>query len=197
MNKTVEKLNENGFRAMYFNTREAALEELYKNISEEDSVGLGGSMTLLDLGVYEGLVNRGNKVFWHWKAEDKRGAIEKALNSNVYLTSSNAVTEDGKLVNKDGAGNRVASMIYGHEKVFVIVGKNKIVNDYKEAIERIENIAAPLNAKRLNLKTPCVKTGKCSDCSSKDRICNVETIISRNPIGSEIYVYIINEELGY
>ena len=154
-------------------------------------------MTILDMDIYEELIARGNKTYWHWKADDAKTALKNAVNSNVYLTSSNAVTEDGKLVNKDGTGNRVASMIYGHERVYIIAGKNKICKDVDEAFKRIETIAAPLNAKRLNLKTPCVYTGVCSDCDSAERICKAETIISKNPNGTEIHVFLINEEMGY
>ena len=104
---------------------------------------------------------------------------------------------DGKLINMDGNGNRVASMVFGHEEVFIVVGKNKICKDYKSAIERIENIAAPKNAKRLGLDTPCNHFGKCNDCNTMDRMCSVETIIHRNPGKTKINICLVNEELGY
>jgi hypothetical protein len=121
----------------------------------------------------------------------------KAITTDVYLTSTNALTLDGKLVNMDGAGNRVASMIFGHKRVYVIVGKNKICKDYEEASKRIKNVAAPKNAKRLNTNTPCRFTGSCNDCSSPDRLCNVEVILHRNPAGSNVNIFLIDEELGF
>ncbi|MGM0395512.1 MAG: lactate utilization protein [Bacillota bacterium] len=197
MDKTIKALEKNGFKAMQFENSMDAREHLLGEINSTDSVGIGGSMTILDMGIYEKLVESGNNTYWHWKAEDKKDALKNAVNSTVYLASSNAVTEDGKLVNKDGTGNRVASMIYGHERVYILAGKNKICKNVEEAFKRIETVAAPLNAKRLNLTTPCVYTGVCSDCDSNDRICKAETILSKNPNGTQIYVYLINEEMGY
>ncbi len=197
MDKVIKALEKNGFTASIFKNAQDAKEKLLNEIAIGESVGIGGSMTILDMGVYEELMERGNDTYWHWKAEDKKAALEYATTSDVYLTSSNALTEDGKLVNKDGTGNRVASMIFGHKKVFVIVGKNKVCKDVDAAFKRIETIAAPLNAKRLNLTTPCVYTGVCSDCDSKDRICKAETILSKNPNGTSIHVYIIDEDMGY
>jgi hypothetical protein len=197
MDKVIKALEKNGFKASFFNNQQDAKKMLLNEISKDESVGVGGSITILDMGVYEDLVERGNPTYWHWKAEDKKAALEKATTTDIYITSSNAVTEDGKLVNKDGTGNRVASMIFGHKKVFVVVGKNKICKDVDGAFERIETIAAPLNAKRLNLTTPCVYTGVCSDCDSKDRICKAETILSKNPNGTSIHICIIDEDMGY
>ncbi len=197
MDKVIMALKKNGFEANFFENSEDAKIHLLKEIDKNESVGIGGSMTVLDMGIYDVLVDRGNDTYWHWKAEDKKSALEKAVNTEVYLTSSNAITEEGKLVNKDGTGNRVASMIYGHKRVYVIVGKNKVTKNVEEAFKRIETVAAPLNAKRLNLTTPCVYTGVCSDCDSKDRICKAETILSKNPNGTQIFVYIVNEDMGY
>lgn len=197
MDKVIMALKKNGFEANFFENSEDAKTHLLKEIDRNESVGIGGSMTVLDMGIYDDLVGRGNDTYWHWKAEDKKSALENSVNTDVYLTSSNAITEDGKLVNKDGTGNRVASMIYGHKRVYVIVGKNKVSKDVEEAFKRIETVAAPLNAKRLNLTTPCVYTGVCSDCDSKDRICKAETILSKNPNGTQIFVYIVNEDMGY
>ena len=199
MDKAVRSLQKNGFEVKVFNTKEqAAAAALLEEISLDETVGLGGSITLQDLKIYDLLTERGNSVFWHWRAEDKSSALKNAATSKVYITSSNAVTEDGKLINKDGTGNRVASMFYGHERVYIVAGKNKLVRNYGDAIYRIEHIAAPLNAKRLNLTTPCVFTGVCSDCDSLQRICNVETVVNKKPGGvGKIIIYLVNEELGY
>lgn len=194
LSKTLQKL---GYGVEIFDNIKDVREALLDNLKIDETVGIGGSVTIQDIKIYESLKDRGNKVHWHWKAEDKSSALYNAINSDVYISSTNALTEDGKIVNMDGTGNRVASMIYGHQDVYLVVGKNKICKDYDAAIDRIENIAAPKNAVRLGLDTPCAHTGKCNDCDSADRICNVETIIHRNPNGTKINIYLVNEELGY
>lgn len=198
MEKAVRSLEKNGFIVKVFDSKDQAAAALLEEIGLDESVGFGGSITLQEMNMFDMLVDRGNTVHWHWKAEDKAGALKNAAVAKVYMTSTNAVTEDGKLVNKDGTGNRVASMFYGHDRVFIIAGKNKVVRNYSDAIYRIEHTAAPLNAKRLKLSTPCVFTGVCSDCDSPQRICNVETTINKKPGGTgKILVFLINEELGY
>lgn len=190
-------LKQNGFKVKTFKNVLETKEALMKSISINESVAFGGSMTLEELGLYEDLKNRGNKVYWHWKVEDKKAELQKALNADIYLTSTNALTLDGKLINMDGTGNRVSSLLYGHKRVYVVVGRNKICKDYDQARERIKNVAAPMNTKRLNTDTPCRFTGKCNDCDSPERICNVEVIIHKNPSGTEVNVFIIDEDLGY
>lgn len=198
MDKAVRALQKNGFDVRVFGTKEEAASALMEDIKVDEPVGLGGSITLQDMKIYDQLSERGNTVYWHWKAEDKGAALRNAASSKVYITSTNAVTEDGKLINKDGTGNRVSSMFYGHERVYIVAGKNKIVRNYGDAIYRIEHTAAPMNAKRLNLTTPCVYTGVCSDCDSPQRICNVETVINKKPGGvGKIAIYLVNEDLGY
>lgn len=195
---TLESLRKNGFKGEYFETRDEAIEKLIDDISKDESVAIGGSVTIQDLDLYEKLKDEGNEVFWHWKPiESGAQELKKARNADIYLTSTNALTMDGKLINMDGTGNRVSSMFYGHERVYIIAGRNKICKDYNAASNRIKNIAAPKNAKRLNKNTPCVHTGKCNDCDSPDRICKAEVILHKNPDNTEIIVYIINEDLGY
>lgn len=189
-------LTKNGFEFKAFNNVAEAKEELLSEIKKDESIGIGGSITVEELDIYDDLKNRGNKVYWHWR-KDVEDATIKAVGADNYITSTNALTMDGKLVNMDGTGNRVASMIYGHKNVYVILGKNKICKDYDEARERIRNVAAPMNAKRLNFDTPCAHTGKCSDCDSPQRICKAEVILHKNPNGTKIKIYLIDEELGY
>lgn len=189
-------LTRNGFGFKMFNNALEAKVELLSQIKKEESVGIGGSITIQEIDIYDELRNRGNDVYWHWR-KDVENPIVKAMNSDVYITSTNALTMDGKLVNMDGTGNRVGSMIFGHKDVYIIVGKNKICKDYEEARERIRNTAAPLNAKRLNLNTPCIHTGKCMDCDSPDRICKAEVILHKKPGAININIYLIDEELGY
>ncbi|HHV38757.1 MAG TPA: LUD domain-containing protein [Tepidimicrobium sp.] len=192
-----EALEGNGFNAFVFRGVDEAREALLKGIDLEESIAFGGSMTLYDMGLYEEFKKRGNDIYWHWKAEDRQGELKAARDADIYISSTNALTLDGKLVNMDGVGNRVSSMFYGHKRVYIIAGRNKLTKDLKEARERIDNIAAPKNAKRLDVDTPCKFTGECNDCDSPARICNVEVIIHKNTTGSDINIFLIDEDLGY
>jgi len=199
--KTVEALQRNRFSASYYQTAEAALTELFNVIPPNATIGMGGSWTLVQLEVLEKLEARGNTVYCHNKPglnpEEILDIRRKQLICDVFLTSTNAVTEEGKLVNTDATGNRVAAMIFGPKKVIVLAGVNKIVGTIKEAQERICSTAAPLNNKRLNRPNPCVKSGYCADCQGPTRLCNVTTVIHKRPPASDIHVWIIGEELGY
>ncbi len=180
-----------------FHSDTSEVNELFLDeITKDESVYIGGSMTIENMKTFDILNENMYNLNWHWKDQDLVRNKEKYPKS-VYITSSNAVTLDGKLVNIDGRGNRVSAMFYDYDRVFVVVGKNKIVKDYDQAIERIRNIAAPMNAKRLGLKTPCVKAGRCMDCSSYDRICNVEVVIHKCPQTTKIHICVVDEDLGY
>lgn len=192
-----KKLEKNGFKVKIFNNSDEVKDFLLNEIKVEDTVGIGGSMTISNLGIYEELKSRGNKVYWHWKAVDKKSELEKAINTKIYLSSTNAITMDGKLINIDGTGNRVASMIFGHDEVYIVTGINKICKDYDEAIERINTVACPKNAERLKLDTPCRYTGRCNDCDSPGRMCGAEVILHRRPKGTSINILLVDEEMGY
>lgn len=192
-----KSLKRNGFQVRTFDKVDKAKESLMEAITTSESIALGGSMTLSQMGIYEDFKNRGNSIYWHWITENKNTKLKAAQNADIYISSTNALTLDGKLVNMDGVGNRISSMFYGHERVYIIVGRNKICKDYEEARDRIRNIAGPKNAQRLNVDTPCKITGKCSDCNSPARICNVEVIIHKNTSGSKINIFLIDEDLGY
>jgi len=197
--RTIAALEKNGFETKYFETSDKALEELFSEISIKESVGIGGSMTIMGLGIREKLKERGYSVFTHNGEPDpliRKEMLKKAITTEVYLTSSNAVTEDGKLINIDGTGNRLSSMLFGHERVIYICGKNKLAKDYSEAMVRIKTIACKKNAERLNLNTPC-RYGECNDCSSKQRICNATLVMEKRMTTGRAIIYIINEELGY
>jgi hypothetical protein len=120
----------------------------------------------------------------------------KIFSCDVLVAGANAVTEDGKLVNVDAVGNRVASMVFGPRKVFIIAGKNKIVKNVDEALHRIKNIVAPFHARTKGFATPCARTGKCSDCNAPKRICNVISIMEKRPWRTEISVILVDEDLG-
>jgi L-lactate utilization protein LutB len=197
---TIKNLEKNKMKAYYAENRDEARELVMSMIDKNSTVGAGGSLTLDECNIREELRDKGYS-FFDWfakgiKPEEKREKLLKSLTCDVYLTSANAVTVDGKLLNCDGRGNRVAAMAYGPEKVIVVAGKNKIEKDLKEAFERLESVAAPLNAKQLDKKVPCVKTGYCVDCSVPERICCHTLIQEYQTIKDRINVVIVNEDLG-
>jgi len=196
---TIAALEKNGFEVKYFETVDETLKNLINEIDIKEEVGIGGSMTIMNMGIKEKLKNLGYTVYTHNGESDvlvRKEMLKKAMNTEVYLTSSNAITQDGKLINIDGTGNRLSSMLFGHERVYYICGKNKMVKDYSEAMDRIKTIACKRNAERLNLNTPC-RYGECNDCSVKQRICNATLVMEKRMGAGRGIIYIINEDLGY
>jgi len=181
--RTLTALQKNGFSVLFAPTKDEALQKVLSLIPSNANVGIGGSVTLREINLIEALNKRGNIVFEHWSQPEEKisNIMRKQLTSDVFVASSNAVTEDGKLVNIDKAGNRVAAMIFGPKRVILVIGINKIVKDIKEAIRRLRNVAAPTNAKRREDKTPCAITGICTDCETPDRLCRVITIMEKKP----------------
>lgn len=198
-----QKLEENMLRRGYsvkcFSTAAEAADALCEEL-KGCSVGFGGSLTLDQLGLYERLLGK-CQLYWHWRVrtgETADAVRMKARTAKVYLASVNAISEDGEIVNIDGSGNRVSEILYGHEKVILVVGKNKIAPDLSAAIERARNVAAPQNAKRLGCKTPCaVKGDSCYDCRGSARICRALTLLWEAPTGSTYEVILIDEALGF
>lgn len=178
----------------------AAAREAALAIIGSRSVGFGGSATVRDMGLYEALLERGNAVHWHWFApKAEKIPVERAAQAaEAFLTSSNAVLTDGRIVNIDGTGNRVAGLIFGPPVVVVIVGNNKIVDGgLDDAIERIRRECCPENARRLGLDTPCAKTDVCADCRTRARMCNVVAIHEfPTRVAQEFHVLIVDEPLG-
>lgn len=201
LERVVKKLTENLFSARYFLERQKLVEAILGLVPDGAKVGLGGSVTLRELELKDGLIKKGCEVLDHWDpslTEEEKRRVRKLQHScDVFLSSANAITEDGEIVNMDGVGNRVASIIYGPQRVIIVAGYNKIVKDLKEAIERIKRISAPLNAKRLGAKLPCAETGYCVDCKSERRICRILTILQRRPPETEMHVLLLNEEIGF
>ena len=186
-----------GFSYRYFDTAAQAADYLAGSISGK-TVGIGGSMTLLDMGIYERL-QEDNDVAWHWKTPGPE-TLAKAAAAQVYLTSVNGIAETGEIINIDGTGNRVAATLYDREKVYLVAGVNKVAPTYEEALWRARNIDAPLNARRLSRKTPCAlkEEMKCYDCKSPERICNGLTVLWRKLGGvKECELVLIGQELGY
>ena len=196
LEKTRKNLENRGFHAHVFATGAEAAEFLVQTL-HGTSIGIGGSVTIDTLGVYDRLCGS-NEVFWHWKnhAPETR---ERAGKAETYLCSANGVSENGEIVNIDGFGNRVAGTIYGPERVFLVVGRNKIAPNLTGAIDRARNIAAPLNARRLNRHTPCaVGEPRCHDCRSPEKICGVMTVFFMPPTSiKEFHVILVNEDIGY
>jgi hypothetical protein len=199
--KAVEKLVAHDFRAIYVETKEEAVQEIWKHITPKQKIGVGGSITIRELGILEKLEAQGYTVYNHWKPGlSKESVLEtrkSQMTSDIFLSGVNAITLNGELVNIDGIGNRVNSTIFGPGKVLLVAGYNKIVEDVQEGIKRIKNVAAPLNARRLNMDVPCAKVGKCVDCNSPNRICRVIVIHERKPSVTDILVILVGEELGF
>ncbi len=203
----IERLGENNIPVFYVKDRKDAFRKVMSMIPEGSTVGIGDSVTLRQIGVVDAL-EKGDYVFLNpWRprisVEEGINLKKRALTSDVFLTGTNALTLDGKIVNVDGLGNRVAAMLFGPDKVIIVIGINKIVENLEEALERIRNTAAPLNVKRhpdFDPMPPCGTNGVCSDCSSPWRICNKTVIIERQYNNSKykpiIAVVIADEELG-
>ncbi len=198
--KVIKNLEKNNMQCFYLEDKKEVIPFLNQFIKDKDTVSVGGSMTLFELGIIDYLRSRDINFLDRYQeglsADETKELFRKSFFADVYLTSINAITEDGYLYNVDGRGNRVAAMIYGPEKVLVIAGVNKIVKDLDAAVKRVEEIAAPLNAARLKLKTPCTMTDKCEHCQSKDKICRNYVVI-KNPIPNRIFVLLVNDNLGY
>jgi len=199
--KVVEALKKNKFQAEYVAAKEEVRRKVLEMIATGATVGLGSSMTIRQLGLDKDLKARGHECYDHGapglSLEEKTKMRRAQLTSDVFLSGLNAVTLGGSIVNVDGTGNRVASMIYGPKKVILVAGVNKIVLDLESAFERIELYASPRNNYRLGYSNPCVETGVCCDCDSDTRICNVFTIMKRKPSQTDITVFIVGEELGF
>lgn len=197
--KLVSNLEGRGFTVHSAAGGEEAKKLVLDLIGDRASVGCGGSMTISSLGLPDALRAQGNPVYFHWdvKPEERAEIFEKAKAADWYLCSTNAITMNAKLINIDGNGNRVAATLFGHKKVFIISGTNKICPDFDSALHRARNVAAVLNAKRFDIKTPCKLDGKCHDCRSPQRICKALTVLWGPMGGMETEVVLIGEELGY
>jgi len=199
--KTIEKLQAHEFKAIYVRKKEDAVEEIWRHITPKQRIGVGGSIAIRDLGILETLEAKGHTIYDHWKPGlSKENILEirkSQMTSDLFLGGVNAVTMNGELVNIDAAGNRVNGTIFGPGKVILVAGYNKIVEDVQEGIKRVKDVAAPINARRLNLDMPCAKLGRCVDCNSPSRICRVVVIHERKPMWTDIHVILVGEELGF
>ena len=192
LEKLQKSLEAEGFTVSCFDTAAQAADYLDAALDGK-TIGIGGSITVQEMGLRERLAKH-NTVLWHWAGS----TTQEAAGAQVYLTSVNGAAETGELINIDGTGNRVASGLFGHEKVYFIVGRNKVAPDYDAALWRARNIAAPKNAQRLNRKTPCAAKGdRCYDCKSPERICRALVVYWEKPNSMDMEVVLVDEDLGY
>ena len=196
----IKKLELRKMEGYYCETKEAAKEKFMELVgTEKKSICYGGSMTIEELGLKDAVEAAGHELIRreNYKTkEEQKECKAKQASADIFMTSTNAITLDGELVNIDGAGSRVWLMIYGPETVIVVAGMNKVVTDEESAIKRIRNFAAPPNTVRLGCDTPCAKTGRCGDCLNHT-ICCTTTVTRASRIPGRIKVILVGEELGY
>ncbi len=195
--KVIKGLESRNMTGYYAENKEAALAKALELIPEKSTVTMGGGMSVHEIGLVEAL-QKGDYNFIDRDAyEDKRAAMLLAYDADFFLSSANAMTEDGIIVNIDGNSNRVSAIAQGPKKVLFIVGMNKICNDSDSAMKRARNVAAPINAQRFGLSTPCSKTGACMDCKSPDTICCQFLITRFSRHKDRIHVILVNDDLGF
>lgn len=199
--RTVSALRANGFESAFFASRDELVTKVTEYVRPSMRVGVGGSVTVRQLGLPPICEGKGAVVLDHWRegltAEEISRIRLDQLTCDLFLSGANGITEKGEIVNIDGIGNRINSITFGPKKVIIIAGFNKICPTLDEALERIRRVAAPMNARRLGLALPCAETGLCHDCRSEVRICRIISIIQRKPNLTDISVYLLNEDLGF
>ncbi|MBR4597691.1 MAG: lactate utilization protein [Opitutales bacterium] len=193
--EAISNFRKKGFFSEFFEDKNDALKYVLNEVGSS-GVGIGGSMTIHELGWFEPLKKRG-KTIWHW-FEKYDGILEEENAAPCYITSANAISADGAIINIDANGNRIAAAGFGAKKVFVVCGENKIERDIPSALLRAKNIAAPMNAKRLNRKTPCaIKADKCHNCNSPERICRITSITTFPITRMQTHIIFIAGSWGY
>jgi hypothetical protein len=203
--EVVRNLRVNRFDAVLAENGKAALDQILKMIPIQLTVGVANSVTVRQIGVLEALKHRGNLLVdpisqiygkVDFQEETFMETYRKTLGTDVFISGTNAVTKDGILVNIDGAGNRVAGIIWGSRKSIIVVGRNKIVENTDEAIKRIKSVITPTFARRRQMPLPCAKVGKCVNCNVPARACNITVFIEKRPVYTEIIVIMVDEDLG-
>lgn len=198
----IKNLNKRNIEGFYCATKNDALKQALSYIEKGSVVSWGGSESVKEIGLMDAVTSGDYKIVDRSLAknyEEQRELFSKAVLSDYYLMSSNAITLDGELINIDGTGNRVACLSYGPKHIVMIVGMNKVVNNVKDGIARVRNFASPPNALRLGLKTPCSMTGRCGDCYGDTCICSQIVITRRQSAAMKdrIKVILVGENLGY
>lgn len=199
--EVVDALKKRGFGASYHATPRSACDEIMQIVPVSASIGIPGSVTVRELGLIEEFTARGTTVYQHWKENltEQTDRDHRRLEgmADYYITSANAITVNGDIINIDGVGNRVAAMVYGPKHVIIVAGMNKLVRTIDEGIRRSKEVAAVMNAKRVHADTPCVKTGVCIDCHTEHRICRIISIIQYCPLQTGVTVMLIDQDLGF
>ena len=199
----IENLKKRNINACYHRTAAEAIVEICKLIPQQATVALGGSVSVMQSGLLEALRSMNIELLDRYRPGISNDEVERimvrSMSADVLVASCNAITADGKLVNEDGRGNRVAGLIFGPRKVILMVGVNKIVPSVERGLARIKDIAAPMNCIRLGLDTPCVRTGFCDEvnCYPPARVCSQITIVESNRPKDRLNVFLVGEELGY
>ena len=195
--KVIKGLESRNMSGYYAADKEEALKKALELIPEGSSIAMGGCMSAREIGLTDAVKSGKYDFIDRDKAEDKRAAMLASYDADIFLSSANAITEDGIMVNIDGNSNRVSAICQGPKKVIFIVGMNKVCSDLDAAMKRARNVAAPINAQRFGLDTPCSKTGKCFDCKSPDTICCQILITRFSRHEGRISVILVNDELGF
>ncbi len=198
--EVITNLKKNFFEAIFIKNKVEARDYILNQIYPGMKIAFGGSMTVRSMEIQSYSKDRGAIVLDHgiagYSQSQKIEIMRKQLTSDIFISSTNAITKHGHLVNVDGNGNRVASMIFGPKKVIIVAGLNKIVHSEEEAFKRIEFVAAPLNMKRLSRRTPCAEDGICHDCTCIERGCRAYTILKKRPALTPTEIIIVGEMLG-
>lgn len=198
--KVIKNLARRNIEAVYCPTAREAVEKVLEMIPQGSSITWGGSMSIRDIGIPAALADAGKyEVYDRDKAPDRAAATEiylKAFTCDYYLSSANAITEDGVIVNIDGTGNRVAAITFGPRNVIFIIGMNKLTQDTNSALARARSLAAPVNTARFDIQTPCKLDGVCHNCLSDDCICNYIHFLRHSPKGKH-KVILVGESIGY
>ncbi|MBQ3459799.1 MAG: lactate utilization protein [Solobacterium sp.] len=195
--KVIKGLQSRNMTGYYVQTKEEALKLALSLIPEGSTVTMGGGMSVIEIGLVDALKNGNYNYIDREAAEDRRAAMLQAYDADFFLASSNAITDDGVLVNIDGNANRVSAIAYGPKKVLMIVGMNKVCSDVDSAMKRARNVAAPINNQRFNGNNPCTKTGACANCKSPDTICCQFLVTRYSRHQDRIHVILVNEALGF
>lgn len=197
----VKNLARNGFDAIFVPSAKKAKANIMERFSTYDTYGAGGSDTIRKIGVLDELRAMGKTVYDHWQEgltpEQELETRFQQGRCGCFFCSANAISLTGEIVNVDGMGNRNNAMTFGPKKVVIVAGMNKVAEDLAAAVKRVHDIAAPMRAKSLGMKTPCAETGVCSDCQSPQRICRITTILHRRPVLTDVSVILVNDSLGF
>lgn len=195
--KIIKGLESRNMKGIYARSKAEALKTALELIPQGSSVTMGGCVSAREIGLVDALKIGDYKFIDRDMAENKRAAALAAYDVDVFISSCNAMTEDGVLVNVDGNANRVSAIAYGPKKVVFIVGMNKVCKDVDSAMKRARNVAAPINAQRFGLETPCSKTGSCMDCKSPDTICCQFLVTRYSRHDDRIFVILVDDNLGF